>query len=55
MNEEQIMQMVREERNRYAKEWREKNPEKVAAANRRYWERKALARRAVENEENKRG
>lgn len=44
MNEEQIMELVRRERNRYAKEWRKNNPEKVAANNRRYWQRKALER-----------
>lgn len=51
MTEKQIMELVRKERNRYAKEWRDKNPDKVAANNRRYWERKALERLAKEKAE----
>ena len=42
MCEREIHELVREERRRYAREWRKKNPEKVRAANKRYWERKAL-------------
>lgn len=44
MKEEEILELIREERRRYAKEWRAKNPEKVQAANRRYWEKRVLAR-----------
>ena len=32
---------ARLERNRYAREWRAKNKDKVREANRRYWEKKA--------------
>lgn len=32
---------ARETRNRYAREWRAKHPDKVKEARRRYWERKA--------------
>ena len=53
MGEEQIMELVRQEKNRYAKEWRKNNPEKVAASNRRYWERKALERLESEKTEEK--
>lgn len=34
---------AREARRKYQKEWREKNPEKVKEATRRFWERKAQA------------
>ena len=33
MCEREIQELVREERRRYAREWRKKNPEKVRAAN----------------------
>jgi len=32
---------IREARNAYAREWRRKNPDKVRATMRRYWERRA--------------
>lgn len=32
---------AREARREYMREWRKKNPEKVRAINRRYWERRA--------------
>lgn len=48
MSEKDIRELVREERRRYAREWRAKNPEKVQAANRRYWEKKARERIAAE-------
>jgi len=51
MSEEQIMELVRQEKNRYAKEWRRKNPDKVAANNRRYWQRKAFERLEKEKAE----
>lgn len=34
---------ARKEKNRYAREWRKKNPDKVKATQERYWERKAQA------------
>ena len=44
MSEREIQELVREERRRYAREWRKKNPEKVRAANQRYWEPKIKGR-----------
>lgn len=35
-------------RNAYAKEWRRKNPDKVKAANARYWEKKAVEMKLAE-------
>lgn len=35
-------------RNAYAKEWRRKNPDKVKAANARYWEKKATEMKLAE-------
>ena len=49
MGEKEIQELVREERRRYAREWRKKNPEKIRAANQRYWERKVQARLAAED------
>ena len=36
-----IEEKAKELRNRYHREWRAKNPEKVRARNKRYWEKKA--------------
>ncbi len=36
---------TREEYNRYHREWRAKNKERVKAYNKRYWERKAARMR----------
>ncbi len=33
----------------YARQWRRKNPEKVRAINRRYWEKKAAQRKEAES------
>lgn len=49
MDEKEIQELVRKERRRYAREWRKKNPEKVRAANQRYWERRAQARLSTED------
>lgn len=49
MCEREIQELVREERRRYAREWRAKNPEKVKAANQRYWERRARERVSTED------
>lgn len=38
-----LSEEAREARNRYAREWKKKNPDKVKAAANRYWERKAMA------------
>lgn len=35
------LKMIREARNAYARKWRAANPDKVKAANARYWLRKA--------------
>ena len=44
MSDKEIQELVKEERRRYAREWRAKTPEKVQAANRRYWEKKVMER-----------
>lgn len=36
-----LSEAARRAKNAYAREWREKNPERVKAIQRRYWERKA--------------
>ena len=36
-----MMQEAKEARRKYQAEWRRKNPDKVKAAQERYWERKA--------------
>lgn len=42
--EKRIMsEAAREARNAYKRKWAKDNPDKVQAANRRYWERKAQA------------
>ena len=46
MNEKEIAELARIERNQYHREWRAKNPDKVKERNRKYWERRAL--KAVE-------
>ena len=48
MSDKEIQELVKEERRRYAREWRAKNPEKVQAANRRYWEKKVMERMSAE-------
>lgn len=48
MSKKSIQELVREEQRRYAREWRAKNPEKVRAYNRRYWEKQVQARLAAE-------
>ena len=52
MTEKESQELVRAEKAKYVREWRAKNPEKVKAANQRYWERKAIARKAAEQEAN---
>lgn len=44
MSDKEIQELVKEERRRYAREWRARNPQKVQAANKRYWEKRALMR-----------
>ena len=57
MNNEEMNELARQERNRYFREYRERNPDKVREANRKYWERRAAkavaekeARNAAANE-----
>lgn len=42
MNEKIFDDLVREAQREYGRQWRKKNPDKVKAKNRRFWERKAL-------------
>lgn len=51
MTEEEIKRAIREEKNRQAREWRRKNPDKVRAQNERYWRKKAMAILEVRNAE----
>lgn len=44
MDEEKLQAAIRAEQAAYVREWRRKHPERAKATNRRYWERKALAR-----------
>lgn len=39
MNKE-VEKMAKEAQNRYAREWRKKNPDKVRETNRKYWVRR---------------
>ena len=47
-----IEEIARKLRNKKAKEWREKNKDRVKAINKRYWEKKAKQYLAKEKEEN---
>ena len=42
MTEQERQELARQERNRYHREWRAKNKERVKAINDRYWANKAL-------------
>lgn len=52
MSETELHEEAVKMRREYQREWRRKNKDKVSANNRRYWERKALARKAEEQEAN---
>lgn len=52
MTQEELNLLVREEKAKYLREWRRKNPDKVKKANRKYWERKALKAAAEMEEKN---
>lgn len=39
--EKRLDEQVRDARAAYYREWRRRNPDKVRAANRKYWERRA--------------
>ena len=47
MHDPKLKELARQERNRYAREWRARNKERVRETNRRYWEKKA-AKQAAE-------
>lgn len=44
-DEEKLIEKAREERNKYFREWRRKNKDKVKAINKRYWLKKALEKK----------
>lgn len=48
---EREMQLVREARRKWAKAYRKANPEKIRAANERYWLKRALREQAAAAEE----
>lgn len=52
MSGKELHEAAANARREYQREWRRKNKDKVAANNRRYWEKKALARKAAEQEAN---
>lgn len=43
-----MSEAARKARNAYKRKWTKENPDKVKAANRRYWERKAQEAEALE-------
>jgi hypothetical protein len=43
MTEKELERATKEAKRDYAREWRKRNPDKVKAANARYWAKKALA------------
>ena len=45
------MQLVREARRKWARDYRKANPEKIRAANERYWLKRALREQAAAAEE----
>lgn len=47
-NKKPMSEAAREARNAYKRKWAKDNPEKVKAATRRYWERKAQEAAAME-------
>ena len=53
MNKKMVSDLAIQLRREYQREWRRKNKDKVAANNRRYWERKArkLAEKAEDETE----
>lgn len=56
MTEKELAELARQERNKYHREWRAKNPDKVKARNRKYWEHRALqAAEAAKEASNREG
>lgn len=52
MTDAEIRQLVRTENNRYLREWRRKNPDKVSAINARYREKRAREKELENNAQN---
>lgn len=42
MTDKEMQELARKERNRYHREWRAKNKDRVKEINNRYWAKKAL-------------
>lgn len=45
MGDVSIKDLAREEKNKYLREWRKKNPDRVREYNRRYWRKKAAEKK----------
>lgn len=50
MSEKEMQELARKERNRYHREWRAKNKDRVKAIDDRYWAKKAAAREEAEKD-----
>lgn len=50
MTDAELKELARQEQNKYHREWRAKNRDKVKATNERYWQRRAA--RLAEQEAN---
>lgn len=50
MTEHEINLLVKAEKARILREWRAKNPDKVKAANARYWRKRVLKAKGVSND-----
>ena len=53
LTEKELKEKARLARNRYAREYRRKNPEKIKAINERYWVKKALKLEAIQKKAEK--
>ena len=53
MNAKNIEEIIREEKKKYFKNWRAKNPQRVKTHNENYWRKKVLQK--IQNESNKAG
>ena len=53
LTEKELKDKARLARNRYAREYRRKNPEKIKAINERYWIKKALELEAIQKKAEK--
>lgn len=50
MTDKVLSEEARQERNRYQREWRRRNKERVKAANARYWAKKAAEKEAEKDD-----